>query len=325
MQRPRKTLFLGLFFVPAPRYIPRLDKFSSVRVGTYGIRVTNRSAHVGAYCIRPTNAYDNRQMIQPPGTCWGVCFCALPIPIKNLIPIYWMNLKPGRFWGVCFCALPIPIKNLIPIYWINLKPGGFWDVCLCDQPRPGEKLLKFVWMHAKPGEDWMKMAIFTRNPAGIERIWPYLSKIRRGLDENGHIHRKPGGDWTNMAIFTENPARIGRIWPYLPKTRRELDGYGHIHRKPGGDWIQYGYSYRILAGNRIPYVFGNHIFGKDEIREPTCRLYLFYIGMQMARTGVNVSRQECRATHGMRSAVCVRQSFMLRFPSLAHSPSPSYC
>ena len=129
------------------------------------------------------------------GRLEGVCNTPLPIRIKNLIPIYWMNLKSGRFWGVCLCALPIRIKNLIPIYWINLKPGEFWDVCLCDQPRPGEKLLKFVWMHAKPGEDWTNMAIFTENPPRIGRKWPYLSKTRRELDEYGHIYRKPGGDW----------------------------------------------------------------------------------------------------------------------------------
>ena len=145
------------------------------------MRPTNRFVHVGAYCIRPTNAYVNRQMIQPPGTCWGVCFCALPIRIKNLIPIYWMNLKPG----------------------------GFWGICLYDQPHPGEKLLKFVWMHAKPAGDWTKMAIFAGNPARIGRIWPYPSKTRRGLDENSHIHRKPGGDWMKMAISIENPAGIG--------------------------------------------------------------------------------------------------------------------
>ena len=139
MQRPRETLFLGLFFIPVPRYILRLDKFSSVRVGAYCIRPTNRSAHVGVYGIRPTNASAWRRMTD----------------------------KPDTFWGVCLCALPIPIKNLIPIYWINLKPGGFWDVCLCDQPHPGEKLLKFVWMHAKPAGDWMKMAISTENPARI--------------------------------------------------------------------------------------------------------------------------------------------------------------
>jgi len=168
------------------------------------------SGRVGAYRIRPANAYVNRQMIQPPGTCWGGCHTPLPLRIQKLIPIYWMNLKPG----------------------------GFWGACLCDQPHPGEKLLKFVWMHAKPGGNWTKMAISTENPARIGRIWPYLPKTRRGLDENGHIHRKPGEDWTKMAIFTENPARIGRKWPYPPKTRRGLDEYGQNYpktRRGGGE------------------------------------------------------------------------------------------
>ena len=169
------------------------------------------------------------------------------------------------------------------------------------------------------------MAISIENSPRIGRKWPYPSKTRRGLDEYGHIYRKPGGDWMKMAISTENSPRIGRKWPYPSKTRRGLDENGHIYRKPGGDRIQYEYSYRILAGDRIPYVSWNHILGKDGIRVTTCRLYLFYIGMQMARIGVNVSRQECRATRGMRSAVCTRQFFTLRFPSLAHSPSLSYC
>ena len=160
---------------------PFLGRFSSLDVGAYGIRVTNRSVRVGAYRIRPTDAYVNRQMIQPPGTCWGVCHTPLPIRIKNWIPIYWMNFKPG----------------------------GFWGACLCDQPHPGEKLLKFVWMRAKPGGNWMNMAISTENPARIGRKWPYPPKTRRGLDENGHIHRKPAEDWMKMAIFTENPAGIG--------------------------------------------------------------------------------------------------------------------
>ena len=180
-------------------------------------------------------------------------------------------------------------------------------------------------IYRKPAEDRMKMAISTENPARIGRKWPYLSKTRRGLDEYGHIHRKPGEDWMKMAISTENPAGIGRKWSYLSKTRRGLNEYGHIYRKPGEDWIQYEYSYRILAEERIPYVSGNHILGKDGIRVTTCMLYLSYIGMQVARIGVNVSRQESRATRGMRSAVCTRQSFTLRFPSLAHSPSLSYC
>ena len=53
------------------------------------------------------------------------------------------------------------------------------------------------------------MVIFTENPTGIERIWPYSLKTRRGLDEYGQCYKKPGGDGMNIAIFTENPAGMG--------------------------------------------------------------------------------------------------------------------
>ena len=56
--------------------------------------------------------------------------------------------------------------------------------------------------HAKPGGDWTNMAIFTKNPARIGRIWSYSPKTRRGLEEYGHFHAKPAEDWMNMAIFT---------------------------------------------------------------------------------------------------------------------------
>ena len=35
----------------------------------------------------------------------------------------------------------------------------------------------------------MNMAIFTQNPTGMGRIWPYLRKTRRGWDEYGHSYR----------------------------------------------------------------------------------------------------------------------------------------
>ena len=35
------------------------------------------------------------------------------------------------------------------------------------------------------------MAIFTQNPPRMGRIWPYLRKTRRGLDEYGHNYAKP--------------------------------------------------------------------------------------------------------------------------------------
>ena len=138
---------------------------------------------IGAYYIRPTNAHDYRQMIDPPdtfqsvcnttlpirdknliplwtmnlipGTCWGVCNTPILIRIKNLIPLWTINLKLGTCLGVCNTPLPIRIKNLIPIYWVYLKLGRFLGVCLCDQLHLGGKLLKFVWEHVKPAEDRM--------------------------------------------------------------------------------------------------------------------------------------------------------------------------
>ena len=80
---------------------------------------------VGAYCIRPTNAHDQGQMIDSTDTFRGVCNTPLPVRIKNLIPIYWVCLKLVRFLGVC----------------------------LCDQSHHGGKYLKFVWMREKPAED----------------------------------------------------------------------------------------------------------------------------------------------------------------------------
>ena len=110
---------------------------------------------VGAYYIRPTNAHDYRQMIDPPDTFRSVCNATLPIRDKNLIPIWTMNLKLGTCRGVCNTPLPIRIKNLIPIYWVYLKLGRFLGVCLCDQLHLGGKPLKFVWEHVKPAKDRM--------------------------------------------------------------------------------------------------------------------------------------------------------------------------
>ena len=94
----------------------------------------------------------------------------------------------------------------------------------------------------------MNMVIFTRNPPGIGRIWPYSQKSRRGLDRYGHIYRKPGEDWTDMAISIENPLRIGQIWPFSPKTRREWDEYGHSYRKLDEDGINIVTAFSSLAG-----------------------------------------------------------------------------
>ena len=92
------------------------------------------------------------------------------------------------------------------------------------------------------------MAISIENPAGIGRIWSYLPKTRRKLDEYGYFHAKPGEDGTDMAIFTQNSARIGRIWPYLSKTRREWGEYSHSYRKLVGDGINIVTAFSSLVG-----------------------------------------------------------------------------
>ena len=78
---------------------------------------------VGAYYIRTTNANDHGQMINLPDTCWEVFNTPLTIRIKNLIPIYRMNLKPDTFRGVCNKPLPMPYKYLTNTYLLNLIPG----------------------------------------------------------------------------------------------------------------------------------------------------------------------------------------------------------
>ena len=51
---------------------------------------------VEAYCIRPTNAHDHGQMINPPGTCGGAYNTPLPVRDKFLINTYLLNLIPDK-------------------------------------------------------------------------------------------------------------------------------------------------------------------------------------------------------------------------------------
>ena len=150
-------------------------------------------------------------MIRPPDTYILNTYWLNPIPDKNWIPFYPSNHLPNTFGGVCNTPPPLRIKNSISFYPSNQKLDTFGVAGLHGLFIPGEEHLKFVWTRPKPAEDWTDMAIFTQNPPRIGRIWPYLRKTRRELDEYGHIHEKPAGDRTNMAIFTQNPPRMGRI------------------------------------------------------------------------------------------------------------------
>ena len=67
-------------------------------------------------------------MIDPPDTFRDVCNTPLPIRIKNLIPIYRMNLKPGTYGGLFNTPLPIRDKYMINTYLLNLISGKDWMV-----------------------------------------------------------------------------------------------------------------------------------------------------------------------------------------------------
>ena len=62
-------------------------------------------------------------MIDLPDTFRVVCNTPIQIQIKNLIPIYQMNLKPGTYWGVCNTPLPIPDKYLTNTFLLNFIPS----------------------------------------------------------------------------------------------------------------------------------------------------------------------------------------------------------
>ena len=139
--------------------------------------------HVGAYCIRPTNAHDHGQMIDPPGTCLGVCNKPLPIRNKFLINTYLLNPilgndwivrvgaycicptnahnhgqmidPPDTCWGVCNTPLPIRIKNLIPLCTMNLKPDTCWGVCNTPLPIRDKYLTNMYLLNQISGENWI--------------------------------------------------------------------------------------------------------------------------------------------------------------------------
>ena len=80
---------------------------------------------IGAYCIRPTNAHNHGQMIDPPDTFRGVCNMPLPIRNKYLINTYLLNLIPDKDWMVRVGAYCIRQTNSHD-YWQMIDP---LDMC----------------------------------------------------------------------------------------------------------------------------------------------------------------------------------------------------
>ena len=91
--------------------VPIRDKYI---LNTYLLNPTpgkNQIVCVGAYYIRPTNAHDHGQMIDPPNTFRVVCNTILHILGKYLINTYLLNLIPEKDWIVCVGACCIRPTN----------------------------------------------------------------------------------------------------------------------------------------------------------------------------------------------------------------------
>ena len=68
------------------------------------------------------------------------------------------------------------------------------------------------------------MALFTQNPPGMGRIWPYLCKTRRGWDEYGHSYRILAGfriEYVlDFVIFGEDGNVCVKVFLKLGKNRK---------------------------------------------------------------------------------------------------------
>ena len=112
-------------------------------------------ACVGAYCIRPTNAHDHGQMIDPTDTFLGLCYTLLPIRDKYLINMYLLNQIPGENWIVSVVAYCIRPTNAHDYGQMIDPPGTFWGVCNTPLPIRDKYLINTYLLYLISGKDWM--------------------------------------------------------------------------------------------------------------------------------------------------------------------------
>ena len=163
-------------------------------------------------------------MIDSPDTFRGVCNTPLHIRIKNLIPIYQMNLKPGTCRGVCNTTLPIPDKYLINTYLLNPIPGKEWMVCvgeycirptnshdhrqmidpldtfrgICNTPLPirDKYLTNTYLLNLIPDKDWIVRIIMSLKTDTFRDVCNTPLRIRiKNLIPHWTMNLKPGTCW----------------------------------------------------------------------------------------------------------------------------------
>ena len=108
---------------------------------------------VVAYCIRPTNAHDYRQMIDPPDTCCVVCNTPLPIRNKYLVNMYLLNQIPGENWIVRVGAYYIRLTNAHDHGQIIDPSDTCWVVCNTTLPIRDKYIINTYLLNPIPGKD----------------------------------------------------------------------------------------------------------------------------------------------------------------------------
>ena len=108
---------------------------------------------IGAYCIRPTNSHDHGQIIDPPGTCRGVCNTPLPIRDKYLINTHLLNPIPGKYWMMRVVSYCIRHTNIHDYIQMIDPPDTCWDVCNTPISIRNKYLINMYLLNPIPSKD----------------------------------------------------------------------------------------------------------------------------------------------------------------------------
>ena len=182
---------------------------------------------VGAYCIRPTNAHDYGQMIDPPGTFWGVCNMRLHVPDKYLINMYLLNPIIGKDWIVrvgAYCICPTNAHDHGQM--IDLS-DTCWGVCNTPLPIRDKYLINTYLLNPIIGKDW------------IVRVGAYCIR-HTNTHDHGQMIDPPGTFWSvcNIPLHIRDKYLINM---YL------------LYQIPGENWIVHVGAYYIRLTNAHDY------------------------------------------------------------------------
>ena len=133
--------------------LPTRDKYLINKCLLNLISGNDWMVRVGAYCIRPTNTHVHGKMIDPPGTCWGVCNTPLPIRDKYLINMYLLNPIPGKNWIVCIGACCIRPTNSHNHGQMINPPDICWGVCNMPLPIRDKYMINTYLLNLISGKD----------------------------------------------------------------------------------------------------------------------------------------------------------------------------